>query len=98
MAVLCCADRSPFDSALTCQLTIVLAASSYHTIDAGISMIGVIQAATLNSAESIGHGAEYGALETGKRADLILFDGDPLSDPQALLGRKVVIKDGVVWR
>jgi imidazolonepropionase-like amidohydrolase len=66
--------------------------------DAGIPMIGVIQAATLNSAESIGHGAEYGALETGKRADLILFDGDPLSEPQALLGRKVVIKDGVVWR
>ncbi len=41
--------------------------------------------------------AEYGSIEDGKRADLILFDANPLTNPRDLLGTKTVIKDGVVW-
>jgi imidazolonepropionase-like amidohydrolase len=64
--------------------------------DAGIPMTGVFRIATVDSAEDIGHGAEYGAIEAGMRANLILFDGDPLARPLDLLGGKTVIKDGAV--
>jgi amidohydrolase family protein len=64
--------------------------------DAGIPMIGVFRIATLESAIGIGHGAEYGAIEPGRRADMILFDGDPLARPHDILGRKSVIKDGAL--
>jgi hypothetical protein len=65
--------------------------------DAGIPMPGVFRIATLDTAQDIGHGSEYGSIEVGKRADLILFDANPLTNPRALLGAKSVIKDGVVW-
>ena len=65
--------------------------------DAGISMRDVFRIATLDSAQGIGHGAEYGSVEAGKRANLILFEGDPLGRPSDLLRGKTVIKDGVVY-
>ncbi len=65
--------------------------------DAGIPMTGVLRIATLDSAQDIGHGAEYGAIEAGRRADLIIFANDPLQDPQGLLGAKTVIKDGLIY-
>jgi len=61
-------------------------------------MTGVFQIATLNSARSIGMGEEFGAIEPGKRANLILFEQNPLHDPRAILGPKTVFKDGVGWR
>ena len=38
----------------------------------------------------------YGAVEPGRRADLLLFDSDPLLDIRAVLGAKTVIKDGAI--
>jgi imidazolonepropionase-like amidohydrolase len=65
--------------------------------DAGIPMTDVFRIATLNSARGIGHEADYGSITPGKRANLVLFDGDPLSRPRDLLGARTVIKDGVVY-
>jgi imidazolonepropionase-like amidohydrolase len=65
--------------------------------DAGIPMAGVFRIATLNSAVAIGYGGEYGSIEVGKRANMVLFDQDPLSDPRNLTGGKLVIKDGAEW-
>jgi imidazolonepropionase-like amidohydrolase len=39
-----------------------------------------------------------GVIEPGRRADPILFDGDPLGQPRYLLGTKTVMKDGVIRR
>ena len=64
--------------------------------DAGIPMAGVFRVATLSTAEAIGHPLEYGAIEPGRRADLILFDGDQMTRPLDRLGRKTNIKDGVI--
>lgn len=64
---------------------------------AGIPMGEVLQIGTLGSAEVIELPHLYGTIEPGKRAHLIVFDGNPLDDPLALLGRKTVVKDGVVW-
>ncbi|MGE0555064.1 MAG: amidohydrolase family protein [Gemmatimonadales bacterium] len=49
-------------------------------VGAGLSPYAVLEAATRNSAEYFGHQAEFGTVETGKRADLILAEGNPLED------------------
>ncbi|MGZ8493313.1 MAG: amidohydrolase family protein [Gemmatirosa sp.] len=65
---------------------------------AGIPMWRVLRIATLQSAEAVGRGADYGTVEPGRRASVVLFDADPLVTPRALFGAKTVVKDGVVWR
>jgi imidazolonepropionase-like amidohydrolase len=50
----------------------------------GMGPAAAIRAATLDSAESIGLGADIGSLEVGKYADLLLVAGDPTADIQAL--------------
>ena len=48
--------------------------------EAGIPAMDVIVAATKNSAMVCGQGEELGTLETGKLADLLVLEGDPLTD------------------
>ena len=47
---------------------------------------------------SIGQGLsdEIGTLESGKLADIVIIDGDPLADVYQLLNVKVVIKGGEI--
>jgi imidazolonepropionase-like amidohydrolase len=50
-------------------------------VEAGQSPLEAIRAATRERAESVGGGgAEFGTLEAGKIADLILLEADPLED------------------
>ncbi len=53
-------------------------------------------AATRNSAAICGMGETMGTLEVGKRADLIVVDGDPLEDVHNVRRLALVIKDGRV--
>jgi len=46
--------------------------------EAGLSNYAVLEAATRNGAESLGMLKEFGTVETGKRADLLLLDANPL--------------------
>jgi imidazolonepropionase-like amidohydrolase len=64
---------------------------------AGLSMADALRAATLNSARAIGLEEQIGTVEPGKRAHLVLFEANPLERPEAVLGPKTVIKDGVVY-
>ena len=65
-------------------------------VEAGMSPAQVIQAATLNGAEHLGRGDELGTLESGKLADLIIVEGDPLEDISVLRRPWVVMKGGQV--
>ena len=65
--------------------------------DAGIPMPDSLAIATLGGAAAIGVDDEVGAIEPGYRANLVLWDDDPLADPSALFGGITVIKDGAVW-
>jgi imidazolonepropionase-like amidohydrolase len=68
-------------------------------VDAGLTPMQAIQAATGLAAECLGAEHELGTLVKGKRADLVVVDGDPLRDIKVLLDPariKTVIKDGKV--
>jgi len=47
-----------------------------------------VKIATINSARSLGLVDEFGSIETGKTADLVIMDGDPLQDFR-LIGSRV---------
>ncbi len=64
--------------------------------ECGIPIADVLIAATWNGAKEMGIEAEAGSIEAGKKANLIVFDEDPLADPRHLLGKKIVIKSGVL--
>ncbi len=64
-------------------------------LDAGMTPLEVIEAATRNAALVSG-ADDLGTLEPGKLADLIVVDGDPLEDIEALKRIMQVILDGEV--
>jgi len=66
--------------------------------EAGMTPMQIIVAATQNAARVCGLGAELGTLEAGKTADVLVVNGDPLSDLNALLNVRLVIHRGVVIR
>jgi imidazolonepropionase-like amidohydrolase len=49
-----------------------------------------------NSARYVGLESEIGTLEAGKRADIILLDGDPTENIYEMLKTQVVLRDGKV--
>jgi hypothetical protein len=49
-------------------------------VEAGLSPAEALRTATLNPARFFGWQAELGTVEKGKRADLVLLDGNPLDD------------------
>ncbi|WP_084391630.1 MULTISPECIES: amidohydrolase family protein [Henriciella] len=62
----------------------------------GLSPMEVIEAATLNNARVMGIEGDYGSIEAGKRADLLVVSGDPLEDAAALRNTVMVIQSGDV--
>jgi imidazolonepropionase-like amidohydrolase len=65
----------------------------------GMTPMEAIVAATKTAAEACGLGAELGTLEAGKRADMIIVDGDPLRDVRILERAeaiRMVIKNGEI--
>ena len=48
--------------------------------EAGMSALQIIQAGTRNAAAVIGLGDQLGTLEPGKIADILIVEGDPLTD------------------
>ena len=66
-------------------------------VEAGMTPMQAIVAATGDAAKCMGLEAEIGSIEKGKRADLILVDGNPLDDVKILergTAVKYVMKDG----
>jgi hypothetical protein len=65
---------------------------------AGIPMVNCLQIATINTARVIGQGEKYGSVTVGKRANFVLFDQNPLENPENILNDKTVIKDGIIYK
>ena len=62
----------------------------------GLSNEEILRAATSNAAQVLLGESELGTIEAGQLADIIIVDGDPLTDLSALLDVEMVIKDGKV--
>jgi imidazolonepropionase-like amidohydrolase len=66
-------------------------------VDAGVPTAAVLRGATVLPAKFIaGESADFGTIEPGKRADLVLLDGDPLVDISATSRAVHVMKGGVL--
>ncbi len=63
--------------------------------EAGFSVPEAIRIATLNGATFLGIAGETGSLGAGKRADIVLLDGDLASDISAITRPVIVFKHGV---
>lgn len=62
----------------------------------GIPNAEILKAATVNGARWLGKEDEFGTIEPGKRAHLVLVDGNPLEDIEEIRNVVLVVKDGVV--
>lgn len=69
-------------------------------VDLGMTPMEAIQTTTKNAAEAVRLDKEIGTLDVGKKADMLLIDGNPAEDIKVLQPReniKVVMKDGKVF-
>ena len=72
-----------------------------HLVAAGMTPMQALQTATSLAAECLGLEQEIGTIEKGKRADLVVVEGDPLRDIRVLQDpRRIrwVLKGGVTAR
>ncbi len=65
--------------------------------EAGIPMNDCFRIATINTAKVIGQEERYGSITVGKRANMVMFEENPFENPENLLEKKTVIKDGVIY-
>jgi hypothetical protein len=69
-----------------------------YLVEAGLTPMQALQAATVGPAEFLGRRAEQGTIEMGKRADLVLLDANPLDDIQNTQKIRAVIVNGGLLR
>jgi imidazolonepropionase-like amidohydrolase len=65
-------------------------------VEAGISPMEAIIAATRNAADNVAKASELGTIESGKLADVIAVSGDPLKDIRNTREIKLVIREGEI--
>jgi imidazolonepropionase-like amidohydrolase len=66
-------------------------------VDAGLSPLAALQAATRNGAEFMGQLDRRGSIEVGKTADLVLLDKDPLADIHNTRSIQAVVLSGKLY-
>jgi imidazolonepropionase-like amidohydrolase len=64
-------------------------------VDWGLTPLKALQAATSNAAELL-RVPEVGTIDTGKVADVVLYDGEPLDEVSLLATPLLVLKRGEV--
>jgi imidazolonepropionase-like amidohydrolase len=67
-------------------------------VDAGLTPLAALQAATRNPAQFMGQFDRRGTIEAGKIADLVLLDADPLADIHNTRAVRAVVLSGKLYR
>jgi imidazolonepropionase-like amidohydrolase len=66
-------------------------------VEAGLTPIDAIRAATVSAARMIGKEKELGSVEAGKQADLLVLDASPLEDIKNVRRIYQIVKGGIVY-
>ena len=69
-----------------------------YMVEAGMPPMEAIKSATINAATLLGKEDDLGSIETGKYADIVAVEGDPLEDISVLERISFVMKGGEVVR
>ncbi len=83
---------APFYGYMTAGESLVEEVVRLH--DAGLTAYGAVAAATSDAARYARKEREFGTIEVGRSADLLLLASDPLRDPSALRHLRGVMKRG----
>jgi len=67
-------------------------------VENGFRFEDAIRISTLNGAKFLGRDKDVGTLEVGKRADIVVVDGDPLQQTDAIENMPLVFKNGVGYK
>lgn len=67
-------------------------------VEAGMTSMEAITAATVNAADHLTMGDDIGTIEAGKYADIIAVAADPLDDVSVLMDMQFVMQGGEVYR
>jgi imidazolonepropionase-like amidohydrolase len=78
--------------------TTATAREAQYYVEAGMTPIQALRAATIAPATMLGADGEIGSLAPGKLADIVAVGGDPTQDIKALRTIRLVIKGGDVYR
>ena len=84
------------DNAGDWPVKVALAAEIDSLLQVPLTPGQVLAALTVNAATYLGRSEELGTIEIGKRADLLIVDGDPLANLEALKNVVAVVKDGAL--
>lgn len=88
-------DQFPFEP--NDGTTATIREAEYY-LEAGMSPLQALQAATIQPARMLGIETETGSLTVGKFADIVAIEGNPLEDFRALRSLGFVMKGGHVYR
>ena len=91
----CSMAPTPPVTAAWCPATQASARSSCWCRTAASARNRRVRISTLNGATYLGRDKEIGTLEVGKRADVLVIDGDPSKDVAAIEKMPLVFKNGV---
>ena len=67
-------------------------------VQAGMSPMFALQAATVSAAQLLKHDKDLGSVAAGKLADVVAVPGDPIADISLMKSVSFVMKDGVVYK
>lgn len=88
-------DQFPFEP--NDGTTATIREAEYY-VEAGMTPLQGLQAATIQPARMLGMDAQIGSLSAGKFADIVAVDGNPLVKFSALRSLGFVMKQGYVYR
>ncbi|MFN2384310.1 MAG: amidohydrolase family protein [Gemmatimonadota bacterium] len=66
-------------------------------VEAGFTPEEAIRVMTLNGATVLGEAEQYGSIEAGKRAELVILEGNLAANPGVIRKVRYVFKDGVAF-
>ena len=87
-------DQFPFEPN---DGTTATAREAQYYVEAGMTPLQALRAATIEPAKMLGADKDIGSLEVGKYADILIVENNPAEDIKALRNIQLVMKGGEVY-